>query len=484
MLRLADMGTGLHSLSLAAASAALSAREVSSVELTSACLAAIERTDRSINSFISVEADDALAQAVQCDRDLAAGRRRGALHGIPLAHKDMFYRAGKVSSCGSALCRDRQATVTATVHERLAAAGAVHLGTLNMSEFAAGPTGHNTHFGHCRNPWNTAHVSGGSSSGSAAAVAARLAFGSLGSDTGGSIRLPAAMCGVVGLKPTYGLVSRHGVMPRCWSLDAVGPLARTVEDCALLLQAVAGHDAQDRTTQAHAVPDYAAALQGAIRGMKIGVPTNAMFGEVDRDVHAQLNASLRVLEALGARMQPVTLPEPSVIYALTNLVNKAEAATIHARWVRSRRDEYSLSAVNRFEAGFHVPATHYLDALRLRARILADFVARVFTDVDAVHMPVLGIRVPTVEATEIRDTVGVPQLMERITRHTRWVNYLGLPALSVPCGFTADGLPSAFQLLGRPFSEARLLRIGHAYQQATDWHRREPQRQEGAAVPI
>jgi len=463
-------------MTLSALSETLRRREISSVEATAACLEAIARHDGAINSFVSVESDDALACATRCDQDIAAGRWRGPLHGVPLAHKDMFYRAGKVSSCGSALCRDRVATTTATVHDRLRAAGAVHVGNLNMSEFAAGPTGHNSHFGHCRNPWNPAHVSGGSSSGSAAAVAGRLTFASLGSDTGGSIRLPAAMCGVVGLKPTYGLISRFGVMPRSWSLDVVGPLARTAEDSALLLQAVAGHDPKDGTTAAHPPPDYCAALRGDLRGLHIGIPTNATFGEVDPDVRSQLEVSVRALENLGARIEPVRLPDPHVIYALTNLVNKAEAATIHARWVRTRRDEYSLSTVNRFEAGFHIPATHYLDALRLRARLLTDFITRVFNNVDAVHLPVIGIPVPTIEETEIRSTAAVPELMERITRYTRWVNYLGLPALSVPCGFTPSGLPAAFQLLGRPFSEARLLRIAHAYQQVTDWHRREPPR--------
>jgi aspartyl-tRNA(Asn)/glutamyl-tRNA(Gln) amidotransferase subunit A len=469
------MAADVHALSLAALSKALRQRAISSVDATRACLDAIDEHDGTINSFIAVERDAALAQAAAADRELDSRRWRGPLHGVPLAHKDMFYRAGKVSTCGSALCVDRVATVTATVQQRMADAGAIYLGSLNMSEFAAGPTGHNAHFGHCRNPWNVRYVAGGSSSGSGAAVAARLAFGSIGSDTGGSIRLPAAMCGVVGVKPTYGLISRFGVMPRCWSLDVVGPLARTAEDCALLLQAVVGHDPRDRTTDQAAPLDYHAALAGPIAGMTICAPTNAVFADVDPDVRVNLDASLRVLEALGVRVVPVELPDPRVIYALTNLVNKAEAATIHGQWIRDRYDDYSLSAVNRIEAGFHVPATHYLDALRLRAPLLEQFADQVFAHADVVHMPVLGMPVPTVDATEIRGgTEDVPALVERITRFTRWVNYLGLPAVSVPCGFTANGLPVAYQLLGRPFAEARLLRLAHAYQQATDWHRRAP----------
>lgn len=468
------MSGDIRALTLAELSAALRARKISSVEATHACLAQIEAHQLRVNCFISREPEAVLRQAHQADREIAGGTWRGPLHGVPLAHKDMFYRKGKISTCGAAIYRNHVATVTSTIQERFSAAGALYLGGLNMSEFAAGPTGHNDYFGHCHNPWNTAYVSGGSSSGSGAAVAARMAYGAMGSDTGGSIRLPAAACGVVGLKPTYGLVSRYGAMPRCWSLDVMGPLARTAEDCALLLQAVAGRDERDATTSAHAVPDYCAALQGGARGVRIGVPTNALFAQASAPVRDALAASLDELEVLGAQAESVKLPDPGVIYALTNVVNKAEAAAIHARWVRTRRDEYSLSAVNRVEAGFHIPATHYLDALRLRGRLLAEFVARVFGQVDVVHMPVLGVPVPTMEETQIRTTARVPELMERLTRYTRWANYLGLPALSVPCGFTANGLPVAFQLLGRPFSEPKLLRIAHTYQQATDWHKREP----------
>jgi len=461
-------------LTLRQAAAAIAQGELHAEALVEACLDRVERLQPVLNCFISVTGERARQQAREADAAVKAGRALGPLHGVPLAHKDMFYRAGRVSTCGSKLCKDRIADVTAAVHERLDAAGAVDLGRLNMSEFAAGPTGHNQAFGHCRNPWNPAHVTGGSSSGSGAAVAARQVFGSLGSDTGGSVRLPAAMCGITGLKPTYGLVSRHGIMPRCWSLDVVGPLARTALDCAMLLQVVAGPDARDPTTIGHEIPDYVALANRSVEGMRIGVPTNAVFADVDSGVKAALEESVRVLKDLGAKIVDVELPDTRVIYGLTNLVNKAEAATIHARWVRTRRDEYSLSAVNRFEAGFHIPATLYLDAVRVRGRLLAEFVERAFRSVDVVHMPVLGIPVPTIEATEIHSTADVPQLMERITRHTRWLNYLGLPGLSVPCGFTPGRLPVAFQLMGRPFSEARLLALAHAYQSCTPWHRADP----------
>jgi aspartyl-tRNA(Asn)/glutamyl-tRNA(Gln) amidotransferase subunit A len=458
------------SLSLCDVGAAIKRRELSSVEVTRACLEASEKWQSRINCFISIDGEAALMAARVADNELAKGFWRGPLHGVPMAHKDMFYRKGNVSTCGSKICARMIADRTATVHERLDTAGAVYLGGLNMSEFAAGPTGHNEYFGHCRNPWNSAHVSGGSSSGSGAAVAARLVFGSMGSDTGGSIRLPAAMCGVVGLKPTYGLISRYGIMPRCWSLDVVGPLARTVKDCAVITRAVAGQDERDPTSASHPVPDYESGLNGNLSGLRIGVPDDHSFGEIDSGVKSALEESRRKLELLGAQIVEIELPDTRLLYSLTNVVNKVEAATIHAKWIRTRREDYSLSAINRMEAGFYISATHYLDAVRSRGKMLAQFVDSVFVKVDAVHMPVLSIVVPTIEETEIRTTDKVPELIERITRFTRWVNYLGLPALSVPCGFTENGLPVSFQLLGRPFSESLLFRVGDAFQRLTDWH--------------
>ncbi len=464
----------LASLSLAEISEAIRTRRVSSVDATRACIESIERSQAEINSFISFDPEHGLLAAERADEELAAGRWRGPLHGVPMAHKDMFYRKGRVSTCGSRLCETRVSDVTATVHARLDAAGAVDLGGLNMSEFAAGPTGHNERFGNCRNPWNVDHVTGGSSSGSGASVAARQVYASLGSDTGGSIRLPAAMCGVTGLKPTYGLVSRYGVMPRCWSLDVVGPLARSARDCAMLLQAVAGPDDADATSVRHDPPDYVAMLDRDVRGMRVGVPSNRVFADVDPGVQHCLDDSRRVLAEAGMEIIEVDIPDPGLVYELTNLVNKTEAAAVHGRWVRDRRAEYSLSAVNRFEAGFHVPATLYLDVIRMRSRLLARFVESVYGRVDVLHMPTLGIEVPSIEDTEIRSTAHVPRLMESITRHTRWVSYLGLPSLSVPCGFTTSRLPAAFQLVGRPFSEARLLAVAHAYQSRTQWHRADP----------
>jgi len=459
---------------LAAASEALRTRHVSSVELTRACLARAEAVNPTLNCFLAIEADEALAAAERADRAIAAGEWRGPLHGIPLAHKDMFYRAGRLCSGGSRIRRDFVPAYDSTLAKRLEAAGAVWLGRLNMSEFAANPAGHNFHYGHCRNPWNPDCITGGSSSGSGAAVAARACFGSLGSDTGGSVRLPAAICGVTGLKPTYGRVTRHGALPRVWSLDSVGPLARTAEDCALLTAAIAGHDPLDPTTASVPVPAYRAALGSPIAGLRLGMPSSFFFDGIAPSVKARLDAARDVLADLGAIPVEVEVPDQERLFTISDALAKAEAATMHGRWMRECPQDYSFFMRSRIEAGFHIPATRYLEALALRGRILADFARRVFDRCDVLFAPVLAIEVPTLAQTEAGSPADVQRVIAALTRSTRNVNYLGLPALSVPCGFSANGMPTGLQLIGRPFAEATLLRIGHAYQQATDWHHRVP----------
>ena len=468
----------LADLDLAAVAAAIRDRQVTSVAVVEACLQRITDHQPRLNAFISVEAEAALDAAHGADGDLADGRLRGPLHGVPLAHKDMFYRAGMVSTFGSKICRDYVPSYTGTLMTRLDAAGAITVGALNMCEFAIGPTGHNGHFGHCRNPWNIDHISGGSSSGSGAAVAARVLHGSFGSDTGGSVRLPAGMCGVVGLKATYGVISRYGGMPRCWSLDVFGPLARTVMDAAILLDAVAGPDDNDPTTASAPVRDYVAPLAkeaADLRGLRVGVPVNVLLPEVEPGIRPTLDAALDDLRALGAEIVEVTLPDTKRLHALTNIVNKAEAAALHEPWVGERPQDYATSALSRVEAGFHIPATDYLDAIRLRPRILEEFAAAVFGSADVLFAPVLTGPVPTIAETDITQAGDAPRIVDSVTRCTRWVSYLGLPAMTLCGGFDGTGLPISFQLIGRAFDEPTLLRVGHAYQGATDWHRRAPQ---------
>lgn len=464
----------LAELSLIEAATAVRRKHVSSLELTRACLARAKRAQVALNCFIAIEEEQALAAARKADRDLKQGRRVGPLHGVPLAHKDMYYRAGEVSTCGSKILRDYRPQVTATVIERLARAGAIWLGSLNMAEFAANPTGHNEHWGHCRNPWNHAHVSGGSSSGSGAAVAARACYGSLGSDTGGSIRLPAAACGVVGLKSTQGLVSRHGILPRSWSQDTVGPLTRTVADCARMTRIIAGADPLDATCSTTPVPHYEKELAGRIKGLRVGVPANHYYDHATEDVRRAMESSLAVLSSFGARVIELPVPDPARLFALSTAISTAEAAVIHGTWMRERPQDYSLYVRARIEPGFHVPATAYIEALNLRASHLAEFMQTVFSRVDLLHAPVMGMPAPGIVETEPTREGDVSDIVSRMTRNTRPTNYLGLPALSVPAGFASNGLPVAFQLIGRPFDESLLFRVGHHYQRETDWHLRSP----------
>jgi aspartyl-tRNA(Asn)/glutamyl-tRNA(Gln) amidotransferase subunit A len=464
----------LIQMSLTEVAAAIRRKKVSSVEVTRACIEQAQRVQPKLNCFIAIDEEEALQAARKADQMLKRGARVGLLHGVPLAHKDMYYRAGKVSTCGSKILRDYRPAVTATVVERLAQAGAIWLGNLNMAEFAANPTGHNDHWGHCRNPWNPEHMTGGSSSGSGSAVGARACYGALGSDTGGSVRLPAAACGVVGLKPTYGLISRYGIMPRSWSQDTVGPLTRTVRDCARITDVIGGPDPNDPTCVTAPLPGYEKALTGDIQGLKIGVPTNYYHDGTTDDVRRCMEESRNVFRKLGARLVKLAVPDPQELFLLSSTVSISEAAVIHGKWLRERPQDFSMYVRSRMEAGFHIPATTYINALNLRAHLLGDFLAAVYSKVDVLHTPVMVMPPPTIAETEPKASGDVTGIVSRITRNTRPTNYLGLPALSVPAGFSTNGLPIAFQLMGRPFSETLLFRAAHLYQQETDWHVRLP----------
>lgn len=469
------MSDELAGLSLTEVAASIRRKNVSAVEVTRACLARIEAWQPRINCFIEVEPDAALAAARALDRELARRGPRGPLHGVPLAHKDLFYRRGKVCSAGSEIRRDWVAPYTATVMQRLESAGAICLGRLNMAEFAADPTGHNAHYGACRNPWNPAYIPGGSSSGSGAAVAARLVYGALGSCTGGSIRLPAAANGIVGLTPTYGRVSRFGAVPRSWSLDHIGPLARTALDCARLTSVIAGHDPDDGTSSPARVPNFERAATRGIKGLRIGVPRKYFYDDVSADVGGALAESLRALKSLGARIVAVSVPDPRPLYQLNDVIMKCEAAVIHGQWMRERPGDYADYLLARLEPGLHIPATRYIEALALRARALAEFTDKVMSRADVLHCPVFPRPLPTL--AEMDPAGADPARLAAIgtlPNLTRLFNYYGVPALSVPCGFSANGLPVAFQVAARPFDEATLFALAHAYQGVTDWHRRTP----------
>jgi len=448
---------------------AIAARKISPVEATRACLERIERLDGRIHAFITIDAEGALATARALEEELGAGRSRGPLHGVPLAYKDLCHVPGLPTSCGTKTREYFAPPIECTATARLRDAGAVTLGKLNMTELAMGPFGDNAHHGDVQNPWKPGHCAGGSSSGSAAAVAAGFALATLGSDTGGSIRLPAACCGVVGLKPTYGRVSRAGAMPLSWSMDHLGPLTRTVADAALLLEIVAGYDSRDPTSSRRGVPYYQRMLEGPIADLRLGVPENYYFDGIAPEMDAAVRAAADVLGGLGVRVTPLRVPDPRALTDIGNVISRSESAALHTRLARDRPHELQPAVRARLEVGFHISAHDYLQALRLRSRLTREFIAEVFAEVDALVVPVIPEPAPALEAAKAGSVDDVVSRMGRFSRLTRPFNGLGLPALTVPCGLSSDGRPLALQIVGRAFDEATILRLGHAYQRATTW---------------
>jgi aspartyl-tRNA(Asn)/glutamyl-tRNA(Gln) amidotransferase subunit A len=447
----------------------------SAKDLLDACWANLDRTNPKLNATIWLDRTGAEAAASAADHAVRSKAPLGLLHGVPLAHKDMYYQAGRLSTCGSALRKDFRPSITATAIARLAAAGAYSFGGLNMAEFAQNPTGHNKTFGDCHNPWNLPYITGGSSSGSGAAVAARFTYAALGSDTGGSIRLPASACGVTGLKPTQTRVSRYGAMPLSFSHDNVGPLARTARDCARILWVIAGHDPLDPTSSHEPVPPYEAALDGDIRGLRVGLPTNYFLEGADTPVLEALARAMSVLTDRGAVVTPVTLPLMDQINAYGAIVSRVEAATIHAQWMRTSPEAYGAHISGRMYPGYAIPAPYYVESLSRRGPVLKAFAQAVFSQVDVLATPTIRTCLPTLAETDIdHGPPGTEHRFLAVSANTRPFNYLGLPAISVPCGFDRNGCPIGLQIAGRPFAEGRVLKVADAYQRDTDWHWRLP----------
>ncbi|MDW8342044.1 MAG: amidase [Geminicoccaceae bacterium] len=461
-------------LTLAELARAIRAGAISACAATEASLAALETHGRALGAVARLWPERALARAEELDRERAAGRLRGPLHGVPLAHKDMFARAGERDEWGTTVFRDRRAERTASVIERLDAAGAVDLGRLNMVEFALGITGHNPHTGHPKNPWDPRRITGGSSSGSAAAVAARCVFGSLGSDTGGSIRVPASLCGLVGLKPTYGRVSRAGAMPLSFSLDHIGPLARSAEDAALLLAAIAGRDPRDPTTSERPVPDFAAHLGSDLEGVRIGIARGDLEVAIDPEIAALKREAAVVLRDLGARVEELAIPALAPVNALRRIVLTVECAALHRELVRTRASEYNPETLARMAPGFAFSAVDYLRALVLRAPLLERFVAEVFARCDLLALPTCPVRTPEIVATDTGGDDAFIALSNAMAALVGFANYLGLPAVSVPMGFDSGHMPVGLQLVGPPFAEGLLLRAAHAFERATGYTRKAP----------
>lgn len=452
----------------------LDARRITSRELAEQVIKAVSVWQPCINAFLSFDPESLLEQADASDRLRAQNGARGPLEGIPLGYKDMFDRVGHTATAGTVLLDDRKPEVDAEVIARLERAGAIWAGGLNMAECVASPSGHNPHFGAVANPWNPEYTAAGSSGGSGAAVAARVVFGALGSDTGGSIRLPASVNGVVGLKPTYGRVSRKGAAPRAPSLDVIGPLARTAEDCALLLDCIAGSDPRDPTTWAAPEHDAMDLLGMDLSGLRVATSQTPPFDSCEPDVAAAHTAAIGVIEGCTGGVKPCDLPKPDLLYALADVLSKVEAAALHGTWMRERPGDYSAFVYKRTEVGFHIPAQRYFEACAMRGRFLAEFMDAVFSHADILILPVMPVAVPKLKDTAADTPEGIRRVLGRMTALTRPFNYLGLPSISVPCGFDRNGLPVAFQLIGPPFSEPLLLAMAHAYQDRTDWHRHAP----------
>lgn len=453
---------------------AIGRSETTAVAETSACLQRLDEGG-AVNAMIRSNREAALATAARLDEDRARGIAPGPLAGMPLAHKDMFYRKGEPCTCGSLIRADYIADRTATVLSRLDAAGAIHVAALNMSEFAQGPTGHNRHFGPARNPWDTSRVTGGSSSGSGAAVGAGLVAAALGSDTGGSIRIPASACGITGLKPTWSRVSRYGAMPLAPSLDCIGPLARSARDCARLLSVIAGPDDNDITASELAVPDYEAALTGEIDGLRLGIPQTYFLDGVDAAILDRFENALTVLEARGASRTKVELAALDEVATYSAILSKVEVATVHADWMRRRAQDYAIHVTSRMYPGFAIPGVLYLQSLRRRGAVLRAFLASAFENADVLVTPTMKVTPPTIAETDVDAGVegAIPKFLS-LSANTRAFNYLGLPAISIPVGFDALGKPVGLQIVGRPFAEALLLRVADAFQRDTDWHLKRP----------
>ncbi|WP_342643749.1 amidase [Rhodoligotrophos ferricapiens] len=454
------MSAALH-LTLCEAAEAIAQGRITSEALVTQAIERVEALNPKLNAFVDLESDEALEQARKLDREQVAGRSRGPLHGVPLAHKDMYYRAGKVSGCGSSIRRDFVASTTSPLLERLEAAGAVNLGRLHMAEFAMGPTGHNAHLGRCCNPWDLDRISGGSSSGSGAAVAARLVFGALGSDTGGSIRLPAAMCGIVGLKPTQGLLATDGMMGLSESLDCPGPLARSSRDIARLMDIMSGGS-------------HEAALASPVTGMVLGIPRTFYWEDLAPSVANRLERARRVMEDAGLEIIDVDIPDHSALADLADLVWTPEAAALHLPWLRERPHDYGAQVRARLIQGLAISATAYLRARQLRTLALEAMLSGPLARCDALFVPAIRRSVPSAAETDTGSNPNMREVLASITALTRPLSYLGLPGLVTPAGFDEQGLPVAMQLIGRPREEAALLRIAHAFEERTGFLHEAP----------
>lgn len=461
--------TELTTLSLRDVAKLIKSREVSPVEVTQACLDRISATEDRLHAFSAVMADSAITEARRAESEITAGNWKGELHGIPVGIKELYDVAGWPTTSSSRVRENWVAQADSASVAQLRAAGAVMLGKTHTHEFAYGISTPTT-----RNPWDTTRMPGGSSGGSGASVAAGTTYMSLGSDTGGSIRIPAAVCGTVGLKPTFGRCSRAGVTSLSWSLDHVGPLTRTVADAAVCLNALAGYDARDPGSVDVPAEDYTAALGQDVKGVRIGVPKNYYFDQVDQEVEQAVRVAIDRLAGEGAVLSEVEIPYPDQIMAVEFAICLPEASEYHRTMLRADPDLYTPDVRAFLEAGEFVPATRYIQALRVR-QLMQRAWARMFADIDVLIAPATAAPATKVGQDAIDWGTGEPEpITPAFVRLSAPANVTGLPATATPCGFTKEGLPIGFQAIARPFGEATSIRVCDAYEEMTDWKKRRP----------
>ena len=449
-------------------------RAVSPVEAVEAYLERIDRVDGALNSYVTVCSDEALRSAKEAEEQIGQGNYLGPMHGIPTAVKDQVYTRGIRTTGGSTILWDFVPDEDATVVAKLKQAGAILLGKLNLSEFAMGESFHHP-AGTPRNPWNLERNPGISSSGSAAATAASLCATSLGEDTGGSTRIPAAWSGVVGLRPTWGRVSRYGVLPICWSMDTVGPISRTVEDCAITFRAIAGYDPKDAYTWNTPVPDYLGALKGDIKGIRVGVIKEKVHSDdVDPEVRDAIVAAAGVLGEVGAEVEEVSIPLMEKAGAISKSITDFEGSAVHYQGIRNRAGEYDHNTRVRILTGILTPAQVYYKAQKLRA-LLRQQILDMLQRVDVLVLPTSNIPAPMIpQAPGINSKDAAAGRISGVRSFTGAFNLASTPAIAVPCGFTSETLPISLQIAGQPFDEATVMKVAHSYEQATTWHTRRP----------
>jgi aspartyl-tRNA(Asn)/glutamyl-tRNA(Gln) amidotransferase subunit A len=458
------MNKELASKSIGELSPLIREKQISSVEVTEAILDRVEKYNPQVNAYIKVNADQAMESAKQAESEIMKGHYRGALHGIPMALKDIFYVKGEVATMGSKIHKDFIADYDATVVSKLKEAGVIFTGTLNMHEYAFGVTNNNPHFGPCRNPWNLETIPGGSSGGSGAAVAANMTIASLGTDTGGSIRIPASLCGIVGLKPTHGRVSKYGVFPLSWSLDHAGPMTKTVTDAAIIMEAIAGYDKNDPTTIDVPKVLYTDYLSEDIKGLVIGIDEDYYFKNVDPEVEKLVRDGIETLKTMGAIVKTVSIPSIYHTYYSMMMTCFGEAGAIHLNNLKKRPQDFGGDVRLSLELGAIPSAVDYVHAQQLRLKIINDF-AEAYKSVDVIVTPTLPFTAPLIGQNSVMLNGVESGVFDQLPRLTSPTNLTGLPSISVPCGFS-KGMPVGMQIIGKAFQEEMILKVAYAYERS------------------